>query len=367
MTVTWETIDKLVDFLKEKAESNDIYIWGAGTYGKTFGNLFCKKSIEWMGFIDNDIKKKNQVLCNKCIVTLNQIEIKENLVVVLSISPVMYQVAYNEIIQQLYDAGIKEKQIIRLSENLILAQRILVYDKQPEKYLKKLELLKGKFENRRAFVLGNGPSLQIKDLEKIDKEISFGCNTLIQVLGKTSWRPTCFFAEDTTFIAKYLNTKDEVEWMTQNCKILFTSIINNIYDNYRDEFNNIFFFYTKRDLENIKFEDDITRGIYAGGTSLYSILQIAVYLGIREIYLLGVDFSFKREVYKDGKVVVNEHVQNHMSEMNQVNEGTYYMDLILRGWLTAKEYAEQYGIKIYNATRGGKLEVFERVDFDTLF
>ena len=25
------------------------------------------------------------------------------------------------------------------------------------------------------------------------------------------------------------------------------------------------------------------------------------------------------------------------------------------------------GIKIYNATRGGKLNVFERIDFDTLF
>jgi len=33
----------------------------------------------------------------------------------------------------------------------------------------------------------------------------------------------------------------------------------------------------------------------------------------------------------------------------------------------AKEYADGHGIKIYNATRGGKLEVFERVNFDDLF
>lgn len=36
-------------------------------------------------------------------------------------------------------------------------------------------------------------------------------------------------------------------------------------------------------------------------------------------------------------------------------------------YLSAKKYAEEHGIKIYNATRGGKLEVFERVDFDSLF
>ena len=33
----------------------------------------------------------------------------------------------------------------------------------------------------------------------------------------------------------------------------------------------------------------------------------------------------------------------------------------------AKDYAKENDIKIYNATRGGKLEVFERVDFDLLF
>ena len=39
----------------------------------------------------------------------------------------------------------------------------------------------------------------------------------------------------------------------------------------------------------------------------------------------------------------------------------------MEGYMCAKEYAERHEIKIYNATRGGKLEVFERVDFDSLF
>ena len=30
-------------------------------------------------------------------------------------------------------------------------------------------------------------------------------------------------------------------------------------------------------------------------------------------------------------------------------------------------YAEERGVKIYNATRGGALEVFTRVDFEKLF
>ncbi len=38
-----------------------------------------------------------------------------------------------------------------------------------------------------------------------------------------------------------------------------------------------------------------------------------------------------------------------------------------RSYELCKEFAEKNGVKIYNATRGGKLEVFERVDFDSLF
>ena len=37
------------------------------------------------------------------------------------------------------------------------------------------------------------------------------------------------------------------------------------------------------------------------------------------------------------------------------------------GYEAAKKYAEMNEIKIYNATRGGKLEVFQRVEFESLF
>ena len=40
-----------------------------------------------------------------------------------------------------------------------------------------------------------------------------------------------------------------------------------------------------------KFSDDLTEGIYSGTTVLYAMFQIAVYMGFKNIYLLGVDFS----------------------------------------------------------------------------
>lgn len=32
-----------------------------------------------------------------------------------------------------------------------------------------------------------------------------------------------------------------------------------------------------------------------------------------------------------------------------------------------KKYCDEHGIEVYNATRGGKLEVFPRIDFDMIF
>ena len=42
-------------------------------------------------------------------------------------------------------------------------------------------------------------------------------------------------------------------------------------------------------------------------------------------------------------------------------------ETVLHVYKMAKEYCANHGMKIYNGTRGGKLEVFERVDFDSLF
>ena len=40
--------------------------------------------------------------------------------------------------------------------------------------------------------------------------------------------------------------------------------------------------------------------------------------------------------------------------------------LLQLGYEAAKRYAEKNGIIIKNATRGGKLEVFERIDLDVI-
>ena len=60
----------------------------------------------------------------------------------------------------------------------------------------------------------------------------------------------------------------------------------------------------------------------------------------------------------------NHFHKNYYTGIGKPNQ--YVKEHVERAFQSAKLYAENHGIKIYNATRGGKLEIFERADFDLL-
>ena len=112
-----------------------------------------------------------------------------------------------------------------------------------------------------------------------------------------------------------------------------------------------------RYIGDVPFSEDVSRVCYDAGTVAYDCIQFAVYMDACEIYLLGVDFSY-------GKI---GQVGNHFYKDECKRQNPSSLDLCLRTYQAAKKYADAHGIKIYNATCGGKLEVFPRVDFDSLF
>jgi hypothetical protein len=103
-------------------------------------------------------------------------------------------------------------------------------------------------------------------------------------------------------------------------------------------------------------------------------MQLACFMGIREIYLIGVDFNFtlsdKTGEENKRKIYISEGERNHFHP-NYRKPGERWHEPELhyqeKSYLAAREVVQQLGGQIFNATRGGKLEIFQRVDFDTLF
>ncbi|WP_121662798.1 6-hydroxymethylpterin diphosphokinase MptE-like protein [Metabacillus litoralis] len=219
--------------------------------------------------------------------------------------------------------------------------------------------------SERCFIIGNGPSLTTEDLKRLKNEVTFAFNRIYYIFDQTDWRPTYYCSEDDKTI---LNSRDEID----SLKIENKFFPLNFPRDYKIQFRNAKYYIFKFSDKNVepKFSNDIVKGIYWGNTVTYTAIQMAVYMGIKEIYLLGVDHNFSKMINDKGEIIIDKTAKDYFTkEYNTDKEDLYIpnVEVSTRSFKAAKKYADKNDIKIYNATRGGKLEVFERVDFDKIF
>lgn len=227
-------------------------------------------------------------------------------------------------------------------------------------YNPKIEKFKNMHKGQRCFIVATGPSLTIEDLNILRKnnEICISVNGIFKAFDKTLWRPDYYVLSDPGGMKLW--KKDILD---MDVKAKFISDIAWNFDK-EEEKDNIYKWHYIRKYEEDKlpdFSDDFSRGAYFGHTITYEGgLQLAAYMGFSEIYLLGVDCS-------NGNMGTQHFVENY-HENNELNTSRFLrLDRCILSYQSAKRYADAHEIKIYNVTRGGKLEVFERVDFDSLF
>lgn len=224
---------------------------------------------------------------------------------------------------------------------------------------------------KRIFLVGNAPSLRTEDLDRLyeNHEICFAFNGIHKIFGRTKWRPDYYGIVD--FYGFLLN-RDRLK------KIPGTHFLWDIFCPWlnREEAesgDNHFFHYERTGFTTTmpEFSEDITKGVYLGYSSVYDIgLQFAAYMGASEIYLLGIDHNYPNKKGHEGN-----HFEGYLDPgerrleffpLENIQKG-YEKDKVELSFQKAKQYANACGLKIYNATRGGHLEVFERVSFDELF
>jgi hypothetical protein len=229
--------------------------------------------------------------------------------------------------------------------------------------LSQVASLKGKHEGEACFIIGTGPSLRIEDLEKLKGIVSFAPNRIYELLDKTSWRPTYYMCQDHAIIRKFAERIESVE-----SKLSFLPV------NYANQFHGDkyrFFVLQEKDFYpgDAPFSTDPSKRIYQGYTVTYGAIQMAIYMGFKEIYLLGVDHNYSIVRDAQGRPVrKNDNANNYPAGMSQHMDQNNLprIEETTIAYETAEKLSAKYGVKIYNATRGGKLEAFERIDFDTI-
>lgn len=358
-------------FLKkilELSKTKKIWIYPAGLYGRIMGNFLKKQKIPVEGFIDE--KKRNADFNKFSWKILSPEHISADAEHVYLIASTMYSTEIEKVLRK---KQVCEKNRIVFDSNTLLDD--LVYEeKEPDLYLKKLHCFRNCNRDLRCFIIGNGPSLCLEDLSRLKHEYSLAANKIFQVYDKTEWRPTYYFCEDVKASHTYLRKRAQLEFVLKHCQAGFTSIKSSLFDRYKDDnrFSNLYF-YHKATLMAFKmppFSKNCANEIAGTNSVSYTMLQFAAYMGFAQIYLLGMDHSFSMHKNVDGTVVKNGNIRNHSELLEESDFSQEYIpeyDRYTLGFKAAKIFADRHNIQIYNATRGGKLEVFKRVNFDSLF
>lgn len=263
----------------------------------------------------------------------------------------------------------------------------LLKNKSCRKNIEKNRKFQNMYEGKRCFILGNGPSLNDIDLSLLSDEITFSVNQLPRRADfeklKTNfhmWVDGRFYdidenrPEDLELleVMKNVNTKDNkpiVFYRYEAIDMIKKYGID-------DELNIHYFEHGHGRIEDIKKNQKVqfTELVPNFSTIIHYLIQLAVYMGFKEIYLLGCEctgfLSIAQAKLLDAKKseYTYEISENEKKRLERVGQQTSMEDellayaLLFKDYRYLKKYCEQYEVKLYNATNPSLLEGIEKVN-----
>ncbi len=255
----------------------------------------------------------------------------------------------------------------RARRALTVRVRRMFMDRRP--ILARWRAIKGRYEGRRAFLIGNGPSLNRTPLHLLADECTMCFNRFNLMFDRLCWRPTFFLTIDDRVLQDMVGENDEI---TAQVDMAFFPDLHPYNIDFRPLIaprDNVYWLW----LDRLSFSDDLP---YAGiNKSVANVgLQVLAHLGFREIHLVGVDMD-----YQDHKgaaklnardwTATRDDDPNHF-DPRYFGAGRRYhhprMDETLAKFEEAQTFFDQRGVHIRNAGVGGRLEVFPRVELRQL-
>jgi len=254
----------------------------------------------------------------------------------------------------------------------------------------KIKSLENRYFGDRCFILGNGPSLNQTDLSYLKNEVSIASSGIFHLFKENNYRPTYYTVVDFIFAQQYAKIIDRVIQSDNITGILLNSLKKYIQGDDSTIWVNFlptwvhghYSQYTQENMEMNRenpllpeFSEDLVRGIHDAGTVTYVNLQLALYMGFKEIYLIGVDHNYHIEKTiqtQDEDILISDYEvdPNHFSP-NYTPKGHKMavprVSIMESAYYKARKVAESQGVNIYDATKGGHLRVYQKVDYDSLF
>lgn len=247
-----------------------------------------------------------------------------------------------------------------------------LYAETPDPDSDELAKLYNAFKGKRCFIIGNGPSLNKHDLMLLKDEYTFGVNSFFYKTRETGFKPYFYVVEDSSVMKENIeeirNFDAPYKFFPTNYKLLHPKKTNTLF------FRMNRGFYEKSSPNYVvpRFSTDASKVLYCGQSVTYINLQLAYFMGFTEVYLIGMDFSYviPESHKRTGDVLLSDSDDQNHFHKDYFGKGKTWkdpkLDRVALNYKQAKLVYEATGRKIFNATIGGSLEVFERVDYESL-
>jgi hypothetical protein len=216
---------------------------------------------------------------------------------------------------------------------------------------------KDRYKGKPMLVVGNGPSLNQTPLDEFAHVPAVGMNKIDLLFPRTSWRPTIVLCINDVVVQQHWRT-----WLQLDIPVMLSWKSRwFVPRKERDKFR--YFLTTNSRV----FSNDLTKGLGRAHSVTYAALQFAYWCGADPVIIFGVDHSF----VQGGKADVYERREG--ADVNHFDPN-YFAAGVLWGTANLKGNEEDYRLSlavyqagnrhVYDATVGGKLEVFPKISLD---
>jgi hypothetical protein len=213
---------------------------------------------------------------------------------------------------------------------------------------------------QRCFILGNGPSLRQTNLRLLENEVTFGLNRIYLLFPELGFQTTYLVSVNDLVIEQCaeeflaFNMLKFFTWRGRKCMRKDPNVLFLDTD------------YTQPET----FAYDMAGRVYEGCTVTYVALQLAFYMGFDPVILIGVDHHFTTTGPPNLAVTSQGEDPNHFHPA-YFGKGFVWqlpdLECSERAYRMARQEFEGDGREVVDATIGGKLTVFRKVDYASLF
>jgi len=226
--------------------------------------------------------------------------------------------------------------------------------------VRRVEGYRGKHTGERCFIVGNGPSLRRMDLGLLRDEITFGLNRVYLAFPDWGFSTTYLVSVNDLVLEQCANDMKALElprFITWRARRWFAS-------------DPLALFLDTDFTGPENFSGEATGRLFEGFTVTYVALQLAFFMGFRQVILIGVDHNFVTQGQPNLAVVSQGDDPNHFSPQ-YFGAGFKWqlpdLDGSERAYLLAREAYHTAGRQVLDATVDGKLTIFPKVKYSSLF